>query len=61
MQDDEIEIQWAYPDVVYRYLITPRKELDHRYQELSLDPELIQKLINQGMSDALEAILSRFE
>ena len=39
--DDEVEIQAAFPDVNYRYLIVPKVQLDHIYQELSLDHELV--------------------
>lgn len=58
LEDNELEVNWAFPEVHYRYLIAPRKDLDRAYQELSLEPSLIRKLINQGMEDALEAIES---
>lgn len=54
--DDEIEIQHAYPKVRYRYLITPKNQLDPMYKELDLDHSLIEEMINQGMADAIDAI-----
>ena len=54
--DDEIEVQHAFPDVKYRYVISPKNELDPLYRELSLDHELIIKMINMGMEDAIDAI-----
>lgn len=39
--DDEIEIQQAFPEVHYRYVITPKVQLDPSYQEMSLNHELI--------------------
>jgi predicted patatin/cPLA2 family phospholipase len=54
--DDELEVRRAFPEVQYRYVISPKHSLDHIYQELSLDPHLLERLINMGMEDALEAI-----
>ena len=54
--DNEFEAQWAFPDVQFRYVISPRVTLDYTYQELSFEPKLIHKLINMGMDDALAAI-----
>jgi len=37
-------------------VIAPKVELDPIYQELSLDHELVMRLIELGMQDALDAI-----
>ena len=54
--DDKIEVQRAFPDVNYRFVITPRVDLDPLYKELSLDHPMIERMINIGMEDALIAI-----
>ena len=56
--DDQFSIQQSFPKVNYRYVITPKVELDPIYQELSLDHELVMRLIEMGMQDALDAIQS---
>ena len=54
-----VEIEYAHPQVQIRYAIMPKHALDPIYQELSLDKELIMKMIEEGKSDALEAIKQR--
>jgi hypothetical protein len=54
--DDEIQIETAFPDINYRYIIMPETQLDPIYKDLSVNQALVQKMINRGMNDALEAI-----
>ena len=54
--DDLREIQLAFPEVEYRYLIIPKNQLDPMYRELDINHELMQKLIDMGYNDALDAI-----
>jgi hypothetical protein len=42
--------------VEYRYLIIPKNQLDPMYRELDINHELMQKLIDMGYNDALDAI-----
>lgn len=55
---DVIETQRAYPLVKFRYVISPEQELDSELQILSVDPKLIESMIDKGIAD-VERLLSK--
>ena len=53
-----LEIEAAHPQVRIRYRIIPKIYINKLYEELSFERELIEKMIEYGRNDALDAIKS---
>ena len=54
--DALLRAQFAYPDIQWRYIVSPSEKLSSNWIPLNESPDQIEAMVSLGESDAVEAI-----